>query len=388
MQTTTTIPTITITTERGTYRAVDPSYIDSHYQPRRCECADGCHRVQPGDRRDDPTWTRCAACERGKCGPTPTERAALAGHLAAIAAAGGRDTTDRHEHIERIERRIKARAAKLHAPKGFVVWRGFSPDDGAPIVAIATFDSSNTKTKGKRRNMVQIWILRADVHPATAMAAGLDSSVCGSGDFGCIHRAKASGGLGSCYVVVAQGPSNVYRSFAAGAYPDATPADVAEMLGDSPVRFGSYGDPGMVPAAVWRALGANATTRTGYTHQARQPYFDPAILDVCMVSADHADDRDALLAVYPGARAFTVYPDAEALQASGDAWCPADDQRPGGKRVGCADCGLCFGADRVIDTDRETPSALQALTRGPKHIGIVVHGAWSGDFNPMARLAS
>jgi len=66
----------------------------------------------------------------------------------------------------------------------------------------------------------------------------------------------------------------------------------------------------------------------------------------------------------------------------------ADDQRPGGKRVGCADCGLCFGADRVIDTDRETPSALQALTRGPKHIGIVVHGAWSGDFNPMARLAS
>ena len=42
---------------------------------------------------------------------------------------------------------------------GAVIWRGASRWDGAPLVVIVTWESSNKKTG----NMAQTWILRADV---------------------------------------------------------------------------------------------------------------------------------------------------------------------------------------------------------------------------------
>jgi len=156
------------------------------------------------------------------------------------------------------------------------------------------------------------------------------------------------------------------------------------MIAARAARAGSYGDPAMVPVSVWADLMRHCKTRTGYTHQSQQTYFDAQLLDVCMLSADSAEHRDDLRTVFPGARAFTVYGSAEALQASGDVWCPADDKRPGGKRVGCADCGLCFGADRTIE-DRDVPTALQQLRKGPKNVGILVHGTWAGEVNPLAK---
>ena len=60
-------------------------------------------------------------------------------------------------------------------PTGYVIYRGPSLLDGAPIVAIATMQTSNRKTG----NMVQTWILREDVSPVEASKAGADASVCG-----------------------------------------------------------------------------------------------------------------------------------------------------------------------------------------------------------------
>ena len=74
-------------------------------------------------------------------------------------------------------------------PNGYVLWEGASPLDQAPIVVIATMNSSNVKTG----NMIQTWILRSDINPVQAVNDGNDYSICGD----CPHR-KNDQGQRSC----------------------------------------------------------------------------------------------------------------------------------------------------------------------------------------------
>jgi hypothetical protein len=91
-----------------------------------------------------------------------------------------------------------------------IVWEGPSQLDGAPIVAVATYDtrddhsSANTKTGA----MAQIYILRSDIAPLDVLARGLDTSICGD----CPHRSPASGGSGACYVQVAKAPRGIWEA--------------------------------------------------------------------------------------------------------------------------------------------------------------------------------
>jgi hypothetical protein len=80
-------------------------------------------------------------------------------------------------------------------PKGYILYKGPSVLDGAPIVVIATMSTNN----GKTGDMVQTWILRDDVSPLEATKTGQDSSVCGE----CPHRHYLGG---ACYVTVFQAP--------------------------------------------------------------------------------------------------------------------------------------------------------------------------------------
>ena len=93
-------------------------------------------------------------------------------------------------------------------PPGVVLYQGPSVLDGEPIVMVATFESEN----GKTGNMIQTWIIRADMHPLSALSSGADKSICGN----CRHRPANEN---SCYVVVAQSVTAVYRAFKAGSYP-------------------------------------------------------------------------------------------------------------------------------------------------------------------------
>ena len=93
----------------------------------------------------------------------------------------------------------------MRKPTGFVIYEGQSLLDGAPIVAIALTGSSNPKTG----DMVQTYILRQDVRPAEALRTGQDASICGD----CKHRPLLGG---ACYVVVAQGPTVVWKGYKAG----------------------------------------------------------------------------------------------------------------------------------------------------------------------------
>lgn len=234
----------------------------------------------------------------------------------------------------------RAPKAKLR-PTGYILYRGPSMLDGAPIVAVAiTGKSKNAKTG----NMVQTYILVDNgASPIANSANLLDVSICGN----CIHRRGLGG---SCYVNLGQGAHSVASGVNRGIYPDWShaPASLSILGAGRMVRLGTYGDPAAVPVHIWENLTRQAEGHTGYTHQWRNPEFSP-LLDLCMASADSSADRTAAKAA--GFRTFRVRTAAEPAEL-GEFACPASAEQ--GKRKTCAECGACDGgrgtrkADPVI----------------------------------------
>lgn len=236
--------------------------------------------------------------------------------------------------------------------RGYVIWEGPSPVDGAPIAVIATVKSSNRKTG----DMVQTWILLQDQSPMASMSSGADVSVCGD----CPHRGHVVDGkrvARACYVDMAKAPTSVWNGYIRGIYPRVTPRMAGEILAGRAIRLGAYGDPGMVPLSVWRALVAHASKVTGYTHQWRRISWQ--YRQLLMASADSVEDyRDARRKGY---RAFVVVPSDAAELPSGTVLCmSARDRNP----LQCIDCGACSG------TRNNT-------AKGAVSIAIRAHGAGS-----------
>lgn len=235
---------------------------------------------------------------------------------------------------------------------GFVFYDGPSLIDGAPIIGIAVLESSNVKTG----NMVQTYILRADMAPLAAIASGDDASICGD----CAHRGdKATARKRTCYVDVAKSVHSVFSAWIRGAYPSVAPSDGARIVAGRVVRIGSYGDPAAIPARHWKSLIRRAAGHTGYTHQWRQ-WFARGLRSIVMASADSASDRDTARAM--GWRTFRVRTADEPLAAR-EIMCPASDEA-GFKRQ-CITCKACDGAAR---------GSVQAS------VAIVVHGAMARHF--------
>lgn len=252
---------------------------------------------------------------------------------------------------------------------GAIVWHGASQLDGAPIMVVAAglAGSRNRKTGA---DMVQIYILRADMSPLAAVLAGADASVCG----GCMHRGvrvtfPESGDLTprvvnrTCYVNLAHGPRVVYEFASSGRYQHVDLETAADILAGRLVRIGAYGDPAAVPIAVWHALLHRAAGHTGYTHQWRA---FPEFARYCMASVDSASEQAAARLL--GFRTFRVRAAAEALAAS-EITCPASEEA--GKRTQCDACRLCGGT----------------ATQSPRDIAIIAHGTLASRFE-AAREAS
>lgn len=230
--------------------------------------------------------------------------------------------------------------------KGYILYEGASALDGAPIVAIATMSTSNVKTG----DMVQTWIMRADIAPHLALKTGDDASVCGD----CVHRPANQG---SCYVTVFQAPLQVWKAYKAGRYS----ADMTEFearLAGRKLRIGAYGDGAAAPAELWERLVSIASGHTGYTHQAERAGFDPRLLKYLMVSAD--TERQAKRLALTGVRYFRTKRHDDAI-LSGEVECLSDSV---GKS--CADCLLCDGSGRG---------------KG-KNVFITIHGSKAARYNP------
>jgi hypothetical protein len=256
----------------------------------------------------------------------------------------------------------------MSTPNGYVIYSGPSMLDGAPIVAIATMKTSNRKTG----DMVQTWILRADMSPTAASKAGADASICGN----CPQRWHLGG---ACYVNIGQGPGAVWRAWQRGCYQDMAPTKSpldGQWWADQPglesvgagrrVRLGAYGDPAAVPTIVWRALVRYAAGHTGYTHQWRRPEA-AALRELCMASVDSAEELHA--AQSDGWRTFRVTDPAEIFEP-GEIECAAD-----ARGISCADCLACDGA--TIGRPEQAS------------IAITVHGSLASRFKarPVGAIA-
>ena len=224
-------------------------------------------------------------------------------------------------------------------PNGYILFEGPSAIDGKPIVVIAT-GFAKRSDNGKTGDMIQTWILRADIEPSEALASGEDESICG----GCEHRPalrikNESEGKKHipCYVKVWQAPRSVWAAYKRGIYPVASHAEATKLCADKMVRFGSYGDPYAAPISIWKAMAAQALGWTGYTHQWRRAGTDWAAL--VMASADNLTDM--LEAHKRGFRTFRVTSKPFENVKGVEAVCPASKEK--GAKTDCAACRACMG---------------------------------------------
>lgn len=225
---------------------------------------------------------------------------------------------------------------------GFVIWEGPSPSTGDPLVAIITGVRRASKND-KTGEMLQLWILRADLPPHEAFQTGQDRATCGT----CIHSGNREG---TCYVRTFDAPLSVYRTFHRGSYPRLDLGDATDLLQalDRPIRLGAYGDPAMLPFDIVSSIAGACPAHTGYTHQFREPWFDQRFLSLVMASLDGDQTTPK------GARSFRVIGAASDTRR-GEILCPASEEA--GKQTTCAKCRLCAG------------SSKQA-----KNVAIVAHG--------------
>lgn len=249
--------------------------------------------------------------------------------------------------------------------RGFILYRGPSLLDGAPIVAIATMHSKNTKTG----DMVQIWIIREDVPPMAALDSGADASICGN----CPHR-RGTGG--ACYVDVSRAPSVVWKAYQRGAYGEHVEEGAAQRAATGRmVRLGAYGDPAAVPADVWATLIRFAKGHTGYTHQWGNESLRPGQWSTlkALVMASCDSGAEAENAQRQGWRTFRVHGNDDAAPLARESVCPASAESTAKRKLTCAECGACDGSGfgRVGESHRHGS------------IRINVHGSLAKRFIPV-----
>jgi len=223
-------------------------------------------------------------------------------------------------------------------PTGYIIWRGRSLLDGEDIMVVALSKSTN----GKTGNMIQTYIMRADMNPMEASKIGADFSICGH----CPHRGIAvpddpdakQAKERPCYVLLFQGPLNVWKSFEKGNYPMISGHDaLAELGSGADIRLGTYGDPAVVPSYVWDSLLSECNSTTGYSHQAFMEKADYRP-EYMMRSVDTLDD--AKLAWSLGERTFRVA-SLDTMVKGKEVLCPASEEA--GRKTTCVSCRLCGG---------------------------------------------
>jgi hypothetical protein len=273
------------------------------------------------------------------------------------------------------------------------VFDGPSLLDGVrTVVLVSGYDTPSINTK--TGDMLQSYILRADMAPSEAAAIGADETICGQ----CAMRplivkaARLRGGTNiPCYVDKVRGPDGVWKSWAAGNVEYVTPSEAAaryaklrrcpgpcdkgcklvhtHMAWLDPItpwqksghgrkrcasidhattplgfRDGAYGDPATIDAAIWRALHLSGRKRTSYTHQWET---SPELADMAMASIDSQTwpDVDAAIAKAKalGFRWYRILRQGETPRKD-ERMCP---EASTDGAISCADCGVCDGsADR------------------------------------------
>lgn len=232
--------------------------------------------------------------------------------------------------------------------QGIIIYRGPSRIDGSPVVFAANGfirPSGNLKTGP----MIQTYFMVDGLHPVQAVHSGLDFSICGT----CRHRGEVITDQDtgrrrntgrSCYVVLMNGPAQVYHQIESGAYPLVPISEARRMFAGRHVRLGTYGDPACVPFEILKEILKKADGVTGYTHAWE---WHPELAEFCMASCDTDEERTRAKSL--GFRTFRVRPKGDNILLDGEGHCPASIEM--GKATQCVSCMLCGGNRRAAQAD-------------------------------------
>lgn len=224
---------------------------------------------------------------------------------------------------------------------GVTIYEGPSQINGQPIVAILTGIDHPT-TNSVTGDMLQLWILAADVPPLEASQTGADAAVCG----GCKRRSIYQNSE-SCYVLLFQAPRGIWATWKNGDYPATD--DVAPWVENAMVRLGAYGDPAALPRALIRALVDASDGHTGYTHSWASKRFQ-WLRDYVQASVDTIPEYERAAAM--GWGTFRVSDDGATLDS--EVQCPAKlkttTSKNSRRRKTCDRCQACNGTGRQITT--------------------------------------
>lgn len=198
-------------------------------------------------------------------------------------------------------------------------------DMGAPIVQTYTFDVRQFELANSGRKITPNEFFALDIRSC------LDCPLSGN----------VNGKSGKCYThkyMQFAGFLSMLRSIGKVQFhpSELTPklrADILRMCADNYVRFGTYGEPSLLPIDLVQDMALNASTWTGYTHQARKSWAKP--FSAFFMASAHSD-KDAIS--LSGWRSFiTVDKD----QTSTGVQCPASKEA--NYKSNCAKCALCSG---------------------------------------------
>jgi hypothetical protein len=201
-----------------------------------------------------------------------------------------------------------------------------SPVHKQEVLLAFTASTTNSKTG----EMVQVYILHPDDTPLNISKAGLDDRVCGS----CSLRHSLGG---ACYVVLFQGPRNVYAAWERSGRKVDDPEDILALCSDKNIRFGAYGDPAHIPFWLAREIMIGANGWTAYTHQWRNPKVSKVWKGYAMASCD--TPSQLRLAEQKGWAAFVATPET----LDGVTICDND-----ANGTLCTDCLRCNGQNGSV----------------------------------------
>jgi hypothetical protein len=123
---------------------------------------------------------------------------------------------------------------------------------------------------------------------------------------------------------------------------DAKRKKIVEMCEGRYVRFGTYGEPSLMPIDLVESMVEASKCHTGYTHQWRKPWCQP--YSKYFMASAHSD-QEASESFALGFRAFIVKKDGEESNA---VQCPASKEA--GYVSTCSKCKLCSG--RRVKTEK------------------------------------
>lgn len=229
-----------------------------------------------------------------------------------------------------------------------VIW-----SDGKNVFVIRKGKTSNDKISDGSE-LIQTYTFSIDQWKLASTSKGFGMkkffSLDGSNCLDCPFSGNQ--GKGGCYTHKFQqyvGFVSMLRSIKAS---DLTPLDedkskrIIEMSRGVYVRFGTYGEPSLIPIGLVRNIADVAKSWTGYTHQWEKDWSQP-FKDYFMASRHETDSVN-------GWRSFQALSVSKMRESFG-VGCPASKE--GGYKSNCATCGLCSGL----------------LGKGKKDVKIIVH---------------